>query len=97
MTRLNLQNIYFKKRTPESLKNTRNKITTIVNYIKENSKLFLVTWTIQAIYCDNKTFWKYIQPSFSEKRKISNKITLVDDNDTIVSGPINIRRIKHFF
>ena len=43
MTRSNLQNIYFKKRTPESLKNTRNKITTIVNYIKKNAKLFLVT------------------------------------------------------
>ena len=40
--------------------------------------------------CDNKTFWKYIQPFFSEKRKISNKITLVDDNDTIVSNDQSI-------
>ena len=40
--------------------------------------------------CDNKTFWKYIQPFFSEKRKISNKITLVDDNDTIVSDDQSI-------
>ena len=40
--------------------------------------------------CDNKTFCKYIQPFFSEKRKISNKITLVDDNDVIVSDDQSI-------
>ena len=46
---------------------------------------FLATW-FQAIFATRKTFWKYIQPFFfSEKRKISNKITLVDDNETIVS------------
>ena len=33
--------------------------------------------------CDNKTDWKCIKPFSSEKRKIPNKINLVDDNDTI--------------
>ena len=51
---------------------------------------FLATW-FQAIFATRKTFWKYIQPFFfSEKRKISNKITLVDDNDTIVSDDQSI-------
>ena len=40
--------------------------------------------------CDNKTCWKYIQLFFSEKRKISNEITLVDDNDVIVSDDQSI-------
>ena len=34
---------------------------------------------------DNKTFWKNIQPLFSEKRKIANKVTLVDKEDKIIS------------
>ena len=40
--------------------------------------------------CDSKTFWKYIQLFLSENRKISNKITLVDDNDTMVSDDHSI-------
>ena len=34
---------------------------------------------------DNKTFWKNIQPLFSQKRKIANKVTLVDKEDKIIS------------
>ena len=33
---------------------------------------------------DNKTFWKNIQPFFSEKRKSVNKITLVNENEDIL-------------
>ena len=32
---------------------------------------------------DNKSVWKNIRPFFSEKRKISNKITLVDQRNLI--------------
>ena len=35
---------------------------------------------------DNKTFWKNIQPFFSEKRKTVNKITLVNENEDILSN-----------
>ena len=46
---------------------------------------------------DNKTFWKYIQPFLSEK-KISNKITLVDDNGTMVSNEQSIpEELSTFF
>ena len=33
---------------------------------------------------DNKSFWKNIQTFFSEKRKISNKITLFDNKENII-------------
>ena len=33
--------------------------------------------------CDNKTFWKTLQRFSSEKRKISNKIILVDEDETV--------------
>ena len=35
---------------------------------------------------DSKTFWKNIQPFFSEKRKTVNKITLVNENEDILSN-----------
>ena len=42
------------------------------------------------------SFWKNIQPFFSEKRKISNKITLVDNKEnTIKSVLLIISRSKN--
>ena len=44
---------------------------------------------------DNKAFWKNIQSHFSEKRKLTNKITLEDgkknilSDDTLVSEELN--------
>ena len=35
---------------------------------------------------DSKTFWKNIQPFFLEKRKIVNKISLVNENEDILSN-----------
>ena len=43
MRRSNLQTIYFMKRTPESLRNIRNKRNTVVSYIKKNARRFLAT------------------------------------------------------
>ena len=97
MKRSNLQTIYFKKRTPESLKkNIRSKKTTVVIYIKMNAGRFLAT-RIQAIFVT--TVGKYIQPFFSEKRKISNKIIFVDDDDAIVSDDQSIseKQTKQLF
>ena len=99
MKRSNLQTIYFKKRTPESLKkNIRSKKTTVVIYIKMNAGRFLAT-RIQAIFVTRKTVGKYIQPFFSEKRKISNKIISVDDDDAIVSDDQSIseKQTKQLF
>ena len=42
---------------------------------------------------DNKTFWKYVQPHFCDKRTIAKKITLASDNNTIIRS-IYIRRAK---
>ena len=47
---------------------------------------------------DNKTFWKNIQPSFSQKRKIANKVTLVDKEDKIISeDSLVLEEINFFF
>ena len=88
MRRSNLQTIYFKKRTPESLKKYRKEKNYCSKLYKKERKAFFSNLNPSNI-CDNKTFWKYIQPFFSETRKISNKITLVDD-DTIFSDDQSI-------
>ena len=47
---------------------------------------------------DNKTFWKNIQPLFSQKRKIANKVTLVDKEDKIISeDSLVLEEINFFF
>ena len=89
MRRSNLQTTYFKKRTPESLKKYKKQKNYCSKLYKKERKAFFSNLNPSNI-CDNKTFWKYVQPFFSEKRKISNKITLVDDNDTIVSDDQSI-------
>ena len=84
MRRSNLQSIYCKKRTPESLKKDQKQKNYCSKLYKKERKAIFSNLNPSNI-CDNKTSWKYIQPFFSEKRKNSNEITLVDDNDVIVS------------
>ena len=48
--------------------------------------------------CGNKTFWKTIQPFLSEKRKITNKITLVDEDEIVISDDQSIsEELNQFF
>ena len=47
---------------------------------------------------DNKSFWKNIQPFFSEKRKISSKTTLVDNEENnIVDDHFVSEELNKFF
>ena len=47
---------------------------------------------------DNKSFWKNIQPFFSEKQKISNKISLVDNKEnTIFDDHLFSEEFNKFF
>ena len=47
---------------------------------------------------DNKAFWKNIQPLFSEKRKFTNKITLEDSEENILSDDTLVsEKLNNFF
>ena len=84
MKRSYLENLYFKKRTPESMKKYKKQKNFCSKlYKKERWKYFESLDPSRIV--DNKTFWKNIQPLFSEKRKIANKVTLVDKEDKIIS------------
>ena len=84
MRRSNLLKKYFKTRTPESLKKYRKQKNNCSCLYKKERKIFFNNLKVSNI-TDNKTFWKNIQAIFSENRNVANKITLVGDNENIIS------------
>ena len=85
MKRSQLEKIYFKKRTQESFKKYKKQKNYCSRLYRRNRKSFFESMDSSKI-TDNKTFWKNIQPFFSEKRKSVNKITLVNENEDILSN-----------
>ena len=84
MRRSNLQTKYFKTRTPESLKKYRKQKNYCGKLYKKECKTFFNNLKVSNS-TDNKTFWKNIQHIFSENCKVANQITLVGDNENIIS------------
>ena len=65
-------------------------------YKKERKKFF--SNLDSSKICDNKTFSKTIQPFFSEKRKVTIKITLVDEDETVISDDqLILEELNQFF
>ena len=85
MKRSQLEKIYFKKRTQESLKKYKKQKNYCSRLYKRERKGFFESIDSSKI-TDNKTFWKNIQPFFSGKRKTVNKITFVSENEDILSN-----------
>ena len=85
MKRSQLEKIYFKKRTQESFKKYKKQKNYCNRLYKRERKSFFESIDSSKI-TNNKTFWKNIQPFFSEKRKTVNKITLVNGNEDILSN-----------
>ena len=97
LKRSNLRTIYFNKKTPKPLKKYKKQNNYCRKLYKKERKAFFSNLN-PSNNLWQKTFWKYVQPFFSEKIKISNKITLVDDNDVIVSDDQSIsEELKSFF
>ena len=82
MKRSNLQKTYLKKDT-WIIKKVQGTDCCSRLHKKEPKKFF--TSLDSPKICDSKTFWKTIQSSFSEKREITSRINLVDENETVIS------------
>ena len=77
MRRCELQKIYFKKQTNESLrayKKQKNYCSKL--YKKERKKFFDNLNT--SVVSDNKTFWKVLKPLFTNKRTFGRNIKLIE-------------------
>ena len=97
MKRSQLEKIYFKKRTQESFKKYKKQKNYCSRLYKRDGKSFFESIDSSKI-TDNKTFWKNIQPFFSEKRKTVNKITLVNENeDNLSNDKVVADEINSFF
>ena len=92
-----LEKVYFKKKTPDSLKKFKKQKNYCSRLYKKERKKYFESLDPRRI-SDNKSFWKNIQPFFSEKRKISNKITLVDNKEnTIFDDHLVSEELNKFF
>ena len=83
MKRSYLDNLYFKKRTPESIKKHKKQKNFCSKLYKKEWRKYFESVDPSKIV-DNKTSWKNIQPVFSEKQKIANKFTLLGKEDKVV-------------
>ena len=88
MKRSYLEKVYFKKKTPDSLKKFKKQKNYCSKLYKKERKKYFESLDPRKI-SDNKSFWKNIQPFFSDKRKISNKITLVDNKEDTIFDDLN--------
>ena len=82
MKRSYLEKDYFKKKTTASLKKYKQQKNFCSRLYKKERKSFYNNLD-PSVVSDNKTFWKNIQPFFSEKRKVGNKIILVQESQII--------------
>ena len=84
MKRQELQTKYFKSKSVEDLKNFRKQNNYASRLYKKEKKRFYNSLDNKNLL-DNKKFWKYIKPFFSDKVRCGNKITLVDKDEIITA------------
>ena len=96
MKRSYLKKVYFKKKTPDSLIKFKKQKNYCSRLYKKERKKYFESLNPRRI-SDNKSFWKNV-PFFSEKRKISNKITFVDNKEnTIFEDHLVSEKLNNFF
>ena len=97
MKRSNLQTKYFKLKTTESLNKYKKQKNYCSRLYKTERKKYFQSLNPKNIL-DSKKFWKVINPFFSEKRKATNKITIVDNEESIILDNIKIsEELNSFF
>ena len=96
MKRSYLENLYFKKRSPESMKKYKKQKNICSKLYKKERRRYFESLDPSKIV-DDKTFWKNIQPLFSEKRKTATKVTFVHKEDKIISENSLVSEEINFF
>ena len=79
------RNLKYQSTLKESFKKYKKQKNYCSRLYKRERKSFFESIDSSKI-TDNKTFWKNIPPFFSEKRKTVNKITLINENEDILSN-----------
>ena len=95
MKRSRLRNKYLKVKTNEAASAYRQQRNKCVSLLKKTKKTYYENLNPSQI-CDNKKFWKIVQPLFSEKSASTDKITLIE-NKTIFTDDQEISEIFNDF
>ena len=84
MTRSRLRNKFLKTKTDANRKAYNKQRNYCVSLFRREKKSFFNNLDTKKIV-DNKRFWRTVKPFFSDKNRVKNKITLIEDKTKIVS------------
>ena len=88
MRRTRLRNKFLKDRSEENKKKYSKQRNYCVSLLRKSKSDYFRNLN-EKIINDNKTFWKSIKPFLSDKVRLANKMTLID-NEEIIMGDYNI-------
>ena len=95
MERTHLRNKFLKNPTNENRLAYTSKINFCVSLLR-NEKKYFANLNEKNI-TDNKKFWQAVKPFLSEKNKSREKITLVKENDEIISDDVEVANTLNKF
>ncbi len=96
MKRTQLQNQYYKSKNIIDLKAFKKQRNYVSRLYKRHRKSFYNNIDVKN-FTDNKKFWKNVNPLFSNKTKVQNKISLVEDEDIISDDTEIAQTFNDFF
>ena len=94
--RSQLKTKYFKRNPAESLQLYKKQTIFCIKLHKKERKKYHNSLKLNKV-TDNKAFWKTIKPFLSDKRTNINKITLVDNDNTISDDKQLCKTFTNFF
>ena len=96
MRRTQLQNKYFKYKTPEILSNYKKQKNFCSKLYKKEKKQFYNNLELNKV-TDNKLFWKTIKPLMSDKGNLTNQICLVDNEKLLINEKDIATTLNNYF
>ena len=85
MTRSRLRSKFLKTKTDANRKAYNKQRNYCVSLFRKQKKSFFNNLDTKKIV-DNKRFWRTVKPFFSDKNRVKNKITLIEEKTNIVSN-----------
>ena len=96
MERTHLRNKFLKNPTNENRLAYTRKRNARVSLLRNEKKKYFANLNEKNI-TDNKKFWQAVKPFLSEKNKSREKITLVKENDEIISDDVEVANTLNKF
>ena len=92
--RSKLKNSFNKNRSHKNWCKYKTQINYCVNLLRKSKKQY---FSNISDVTDNKCFWKFVKPYFSNKGSNSNKITLVENDAIITNDRVMSKTMNKFF